>query len=125
MILADFLNRYNKTKYRHIYSQLNFNTHSVDLKTIGGYLNEECLVAYIDNTFMGIFLIKGKNKYFGFYCIRNDFPVHNCFTYDLKRINNLSYLNKLFEEEKPTIINSKQFEEFKKTLILESISDYD
>jgi len=105
-------------------------THSGPAKILHRYLSKDCVIAYIKDIFGAMFILKGKNKHFAFFCKNSNLYLGGMgySIMDTGLDNALEMIEKLPEKykndkDKFAIIDEEEFQRMKKMILFEAIKE--
>ncbi len=102
-------------------------SHSQEESVLLNNYEKDCIIAYVENKYLTIFLIKigGKDNFKGFVCFKEFLNNILDTNYTIERIYNTGDILKEFDDDKENfkIVNNKEYHKFIKLKILEGIED--
>ncbi len=100
-------------------------SHSANESVLLNNYEKECVIAYIKNKYLTIFLIKTPRSYRGFVFLEEFLNNIGSYTYEISSIfENKDILKSLKQdEENLKIVNEEEYNKFNKLLLLESLEN--
>ena len=100
-------------------------SHSAEEGVLLNNYEKECVIAYIKNKYLTIFLIKTPRSYRGFVFLEEFLNNIGSYTYEISSIfENKDILKSLKQdEENLKIVNEEEYNKFNKLLLLESLEN--